>query len=126
MSHPYAGRGKQELEGDELARKIIDVLSEKQAEEILLLDIRDVASFADYFVIATAAVVRQMRAILDDIDETISGDGVRPMGREGEPDSGWVLIDYGDVILHLFAPEQRSYYDLERLWHAARPIVRIQ
>lgn len=102
------------------------MLSEKQAEDILLLDIRNVASFADYFVIASAGVVRQMKAILDDIDETISVDGIRPMGREGDPNSGWVLIDYGDVILHLFAPEQRLYYDLEGLWHTATPVVRIQ
>ena len=124
MSHPYEGR-ESSLQADELARKIIDVLSDKQAEDILLLDIRGVASFADYFVIASAGAVRQMKAILDDIDEALSSEGVEPLGREGEAGSGWVLLDYADVIVHLFSPEQRTYYDLEGLWHAATPVVRI-
>ena len=111
---------------DELSRKIIEVLSDKQAEDILLLDIRDVASFADYFVIASAPSARQIQAILDGIDESLHQDGVSPMGREGEADSGWVLLDYGDVIVHLFAPEEREYYDLEGLWYTATPVVRIQ
>ena len=114
------------LQADQLARKIVDVLSDKQAEDILLLDIRSVASFADYFVIASAETARQTQAILDAVDEALKTDGLRPMGREGNPDSGWVLLDYGDVIVHLFAPEERSFYDLEGLWHAATPVVRIQ
>ena len=93
---------------------------------MLLLDIRKVASFADYFVIASGATVRQIKAIIDSVEEAVSGDGVKPMGREGEPDSGWVLIDYGDVIVHIFAPEERAYYDLESLWATATPVVRIQ
>jgi ribosome-associated protein len=100
-------------------------LSDKQAEDILLLDIRRVASFADYFVIASGQTVRQIEAILEHLDQELSQSGVRPMGREGEADSGWVLLDYGDVIVHLFGPEERAYYDLEGLWHAATPVVRI-
>jgi ribosome-associated protein len=127
----YAERRTQEegttgLEPDELARKIIDAVSDKQAEDVLLLDIRKVASFADYFVIASGATVRQIKAIIDSVEEAVSGDGLKPMGREGEPDSGWVLIDYGDVIVHIFAPEERAFYDLEGLWHTATPVVRIQ
>ncbi len=91
-----------------------------------MLDIRNVASFADYFVIASAETVRQTQAILDAVDHELERDGTRPQGREGKPDSGWVLLDYGDVIVHLFAPEEREYYDLEGLWHTATPVVRIQ
>ena len=91
-----------------------------------MLDIRNVASFADYFVIASGGSVRQIQAILEAVDEGLASDGVKPMGREGEPDSGWVLLDYADVIVHLFAPEERTYYDLEGLWHTATPVVRIQ
>ena len=109
-----------------MAHKIIDVLSDKQAEDILLLDIRNSASFADYFVIANAPSERQIRAILEAVDETLGTEKIYPMGREGEAKSGWVLLDYGDVILHLFAPEERAYYDLESLWHTAVPVVRIQ
>ncbi len=93
---------------------------------MLLLDIRGVASFADYFVIASGSAVRQVQAMMQAVDETASADGIEPMGREGEASSGWVLLDYGDVIVHLFAPEERAYYDLEGLWHAAVPVVRIQ
>jgi len=93
---------------------------------VLLLDIRGVASFADYFVIASGGAVRQIQAMMEAVDEAVSADGVEPMGREGEAGSGWVLLDYGDVIVHLFAPEERAYYDLEGLWHAAVPVVRIQ
>ncbi len=118
--------GKGALQAEELAHKIIDALSEKQAEDILLLDIRSVASFADYFVIASAGTTRQMDAVLDSVEKAVAADKVKPMGREGGPDSGWVLLDYGDVILHLFAPEERAYYDLEGLWHTAVPVVRIQ
>jgi ribosome-associated protein len=114
------------LQGDELARKIIDALSEKQAEDILLLDIREVASFADYFVIASAGSSRQMEAALESVDQALKPDRPALLGREGEPESGWVLLDYGDVIVHLFAPDERAYYDLEGLWHAATPVVRLQ
>jgi ribosome-associated protein len=91
-----------------------------------LLDIRKVASFADYFVIANGQTVRQLQAIVDAVLEAVSQDGVKPQGEEGEPESGWILLDYGDVIVHIFAPDERAYYDLEGLWHAATPIVRIQ
>jgi ribosome-associated protein len=129
-SGPIANRQIQpeegSLEADALARKIIDALSDKQAEDILLLDIRGVASFADYFVIASAGSDRQMQAVLDAVEEVLEEDNPTLLGREGEPASGWVLLDYGDVILHLFAPEEREYYDLEGMWHAATPVVRIQ
>ena len=118
--------GKGALQAEELAHKIIDALSEKQAEDILLLDIRSVASFADYFVIASAGTTRQMDAVLDAVEQALTAGKVKPMGREGKPDSGWVLLDYGDVILHLFAPEERAYYDLESLWREGVPVVRIQ
>lgn len=91
-----------------------------------MLDIRSVASFADYFVIASAETERQTAAILEAVDEALLAAGVEALGREGEPGSGWVLLDYGDVVVHLFAPAEREYYDLEGLWHAAVPVVRIQ
>jgi len=120
------GRGTRGLEPDELARKIVDAVADKQAEDVLLLDISKVASFGDYFVIAGGATSRQIQAIIESVEEAVSGDGVKPMGREGEPDSGWVLLDYGDVIVHIFGPEERAYYDLESLWATATPVVRIQ
>jgi len=85
-----------------------------------------VASFADYFVIASGQTVRQLEALFDSLNRGLADNGVKPLGREGEADSGWVLLDYGSVVVHLFAPEERAYYDLEGLWHAATPVVRIQ
>ncbi len=93
---------------------------------MLLLDISKVASFADYFVIASGQSVRQLEAMLVSVDEGLSPEGVKPMGREGDAASGWVLLDYGDVIVHVFGQEERRYYDLEALWHDATPVVRVQ
>jgi ribosome-associated protein len=98
-----------------------------QAEDILLLDISSAASFADFFVIASAGSERQLGAILDEIDKQLrKGEKVSAIGREGEAASGWVLLDYGDVIVHLFSPDEREYYDLESLWATGVPVVRIQ
>jgi ribosome-associated protein len=108
-----------------LARRLVDVLSEKQASDILLLDLRGVASFTDYFVIATGETRRQLEALLSHLEEELERDGVSLLGREGDPESGWVLLDLGDIVVHIFGPEERSYYDLEGMWHRARPVVRI-
>jgi ribosome-associated protein len=113
-------------EADDLARKIVDLLTDRQAEEIVLLDIRNLTSFADYFVIATASNPRHMRALVETLDKELRSDGVSALHQEGERDSGWVLVDYNDVIVHLFSPEERNRYALEDLWEEAKQVVRIQ
>ena len=70
--------------------------------------------------------MRQLEAMVEAVDDAVKADGVRPLGREGAATSGWVLLYYGDVIVLLFAPAERAYYDLEGLWHTAVPVVRIQ
>ena len=110
-----------------LARRIVDLASDKQASDIVLLDIRGISLIADYFVICTAGSERQTAAILKDLGEKVLADFRRkPLHSEGAADSGWVLLDYGDVIVHIFSPSQRSFYNLEQLWAAATPIVRLQ
>lgn len=110
-----------------LARRIVDLASDKQASDIVLLDIRGVSLIADYFVICTAGNERQAGAILKDLGEKILEEfGRKPIHTEGKPDSGWVLLDYGDVIVHVFSPAQRSFYNLEQLWSSATPVVRLQ
>ena len=104
----------------------MDLLADRQAEEIVLLDIRRVAPFADYFVIASAVNPRQMRALVETLERDLRQDGVRARHKEGALDSGWVLVDYSSVIVHLFSPELREYYALEELWQEATPVVRIQ
>ena len=93
---------------------------------MLLLDISQVTTFTDYFVIASAVNVRQMQALLDALDEALVRDGQGHGHSEGDIDSGWVLLDLGDIIVHLLSPEQRAYYDIERLWSKGTPVVRIQ
>ncbi|NOZ73468.1 MAG: ribosome silencing factor [Chloroflexi bacterium] len=97
------------------------------AENILLLDISKAGSpFADYFVIATASSDRQSQALVDAMQDELRPQKIRPLHIEGERDSGWQLIDYGNVIVHIFSPEQRAFYRLEDLWHEAQVVVRMQ
>lgn len=109
-----------------MSRAIIDLLEEGQAEDIVLLDVSEVTIIADYFVICSASSQRQIRALADNVSRELKGDVGRPLAVEGEPDSGWVLVDYGDVIVHIFMPEVRRLYDLETFWKNAKTVVRIQ
>ena len=113
------------LDPVDIARQIVDLLADRQAEDVLLLDIRNVASFADYFVIATATNSRHMRALAETLYKEIppKTGGKR---HEGDTDSGWILVDYSDVIVHLFSPELRQHYALEELWNEATQVVRMQ
>ena len=113
------------MEPVEIARKAVEVASEKQATDILLLDLHGMCSFADYFVICSAETERQVRTICDEIDNALDAAGVRGR-REGQTASGWVLLDYWDVIVHVFNPKQREYYQLEELWIAGKTVLRIQ
>ena len=99
---------------------------DKQAQDIVLLDTRGICSFADYFVMCSAQSSRQIKAIYDEIVHSLKSEGILPRHREGMVDSGWLLLDYGDVIVHIFAPTERDYYQLDELWSQASPVVRIQ
>jgi len=110
----------------DLARRIVDIAADRQAVDVVLLDIRSMASFADYFVICNGTSERQIKAIVDTVLETLEREGFNAFHVEGTPTSGWVLIDFGSVILHVFAPAEREYYRLERLWADAQTIVRVQ
>jgi ribosome-associated protein len=114
------------LDSLELARHIVEVIADKKGEDVLLLDIRDVSILADYFVIGSATSERQAKAIVEGIkQETKQTFDVRPRHIEGESTAGWILVDYGDVVVHLFAPEVRTYYALESLWRDGRIVVRM-
>ena len=114
------------LEGLVLARKVVEIASDKQATNIALLDVSAVSSFTDYFVICNGENVRQMKAIHDEVVRSLKKEGVLPAHTEGTIDSGWLLVDYGDVIVHIFAPFERELYQLDEVWNKANPIVRIQ
>ena len=95
-------------------------------EDIILLDVRDVSPFTDFFVICSGNSERQLKALVEAVHGMCKEVGIYPHHIEGEPLSGWVLMDYVDVIVHLFAPELRAYYDLEELWHQGKTLLRIQ
>ncbi len=114
------------MEALALAQKTIEAASDKQASDIVLLDARNVCSFADYFVICSGESARQLQSIHDEIEHALKEEGVRPVHFEGTTDSGWMLLDYGDVIVHIFAPEEREFYQLDKLWEEAKPVLRIQ
>lgn len=108
------------------AHFIMDVIAGKLGSDILLLDISDITLIADYFVIATAESSRQLKAIVEDVQEQVKKEyGKQPLSVEGTPESGWMLLDYGSIVVHVFSEAQRSRYQLEKLWSDARTIVRI-
>jgi ribosome-associated protein len=114
------------LDSGQLARAVVDAASDKKASDILLLDIRDVTTIADYFVICSGNNYRQIQAIADAIDEELGKQGANVLHREGVATTGWVLLDIGDVIVHIFGPKEREYYRLERLWSEAKTVVYLQ
>ena len=109
-----------------IARSAVDAAANKKAEDIVLLDIRELTSMADYFVICSASSDRQLKSVVDGIEQDLKGEGVRPVHVEGDQGSGWVLVDFGDVICHVLKPAEREYYRLEDLWQGAKTMVRVQ
>lgn len=119
-------KGGGKLEPTELARKIVDLIVEKKGSDVTLLDIRPISVIADYFVICSGSSERQVQAIVEEVVDRVKADNIRPLHVEGMPSSGWMLIDYGSVIVHIFAPATREYYQLEKLWSKAKTVVKIQ
>jgi ribosome-associated protein len=109
-----------------VARQAVEAAADKQAIDIVLLDTREVCSFADYFVICSGDSERQLSTIYDEVGHRLKQAGVLPDHREGTIESGWLLLDFGDVIVHIFAPFERDYYQLDELWRDAKPVLRIQ
>ena len=114
------------LEPTEIARLATDAAAEKQAIDIALLDVRASCSFADYFLICSGDSDRQVKAIWEAILDELRLRDLFPLHKEGTADSGWLLADYGSVVIHIFAPEEREFYGLEQLWTDAVPVLRIQ
>jgi ribosome-associated protein len=118
---------RRSLDSFDFARHIVDVVDEHKAENIVLLDLRPDTVIADFFVLCTGTSDRQLKALVEHIRESVKEQfDKRPFSQEGTPESGWLLLDYGDVVVHLFLEEVRAYYDLEGLWHQANVLVSIQ
>jgi ribosome-associated protein len=95
---------------------------DKKAESLVVLDLRQAAGFTDYFVVCSGTNSRQIRAIADGVMDALAADGVKPSHIEGYDRSEWILLDYFDFVVHVFAPETRLFYGLERLWGNAERI----
>ena len=98
----------------------VDAAFDKKAEDILVLDLRGLATFTDYFLICSGGSQRQLETIADNVEERLRGEGRKPSHVEGYPKGEWILMDYVDFVVHIFTPQSRAYYDLERLWGDAR------
>ena len=103
----------------------MDLASDRKAVDIVLLRTTEVTTMADYFVICSGRSDLQLQALTSGIVDELRTEGIRPLGVEGRGAARWVLLDYGSVIVHIFAPEEREYYGLERLWSNAAQVVRL-
>jgi ribosome-associated protein len=109
----------QAIEIEEAARIAARAAGEKKATDIVVLDLKKVASFTEYFVICSGASTRQVAAIAEAVEESLRKAGKRPLHTEGYSSAEWILLDYGDFIVHVFSNSARRFYDLERLWRDA-------
>lgn len=114
------------LESTEVAQIIADVAIDKKASDVVVLDIREQSVIADYFVICTGSNPRQIQAIASAIEERLEELNIPTRGYEGDARTGWMLLDAGDVIIHIFGPMEREFYRLERLWSGAPSVVYMQ
>jgi ribosome-associated protein len=110
----------------DLARRVVEQAEDKKAADIVLLEVGSLTTVTDYLVICSGGSERHLDGIADGIVEGLRKEGVRILAREGEAASHWVLLDVGSVIVHVFAPPERDFYALERLWAEARTILRVQ
>jgi len=100
----------------------IGAAQEKQAADVVLLDLEGLGAFTDYFLVCTGYSSPQVAAICDEIEEQLERRGVRRLHREGKAGSDWMLLDFGGLVVHVFTERARHFYDLERLWRAARRV----
>lgn len=100
----------------DLARKILTVLDDRKAEDILLLSVHHLTIIADYFVICSGRSSVQVRALCDEVDEKLAAQGIQPARIDGKDEARWIVLDYGSVVVHIFGEQEREFYRLERLW----------
>lgn len=125
VAAPAAGAAR--LNSTELAHKIIDLVEDKHASNIALLDLRQVSVLADYFIICTSESDRQTNAIVEAVAVDLKKEGLLPLRpAEGGAGAGWTLLDYVDVVVHVFDPATRHFYNLEQLWKDAPVVLKIQ
>ena len=112
----YRGPIKDNPEAKALAHKIANAIVDTKGTDVLVLDVRGKASYADYIVVASGDTERMVNALAEGVEDKLRPEGKKPIGREGEQTGNWVLLDYGEVVAHLFLADARGFYDLEGLW----------
>ena len=110
------------MESLQLATAIAKVLDKKKASDVKVLKVRDLTVLTDYFVIATGTSSTHVKSLAEEVEFQLGEQGVKPLRTEGYDSKNWILLDYGEVIVHVFYPEARSFYDLEHLWADAEPV----
>jgi ribosome-associated protein len=113
---------KKQQQAKDFALEAAKVALERRCQDIVVLDLRDVSPATDYFVIATGTSDRQMRTVCDEISETARNNGFERFGRAGYEQAKWILLDFVDVVVHVFSQSYREYYDLELLWGDAKKL----
>ena len=107
------------MESLDLCKKIVSILDEKKGSDIVVLDISEISVLSDYFVLVSAENARQLEALNDAVEDAVQLDNRKA---EGESSSGWILLDYKDVIVHIFDKDTRSFYNLEKIWSDAKRV----
>lgn len=110
------------MNSKEMAKLVCTALEEKKAEDIKVINIEEVSVLADFFIIASGTNRNQVQAMADNVEEILGKEGVNPKQIEGYQTANWVLLDYGDVIVHVFDEENRLFYDLERIWRDGKSV----
>lgn len=110
------------MDPKEMAAMACQALEEKKAIDIKVINIEEVSSLADYFIIASGSNRNQVQAMADEVDETLGRAGIEMKQREGYTSANWILLDYGDIVIHLFDEENRLFYDLERIWRDGKVV----
>lgn len=110
------------MNSKEMAKLVCTALEEKKAEDIKVINIEEISVLADFFIIASGTNRNQVQAMADNVEEILGKEGVNPKQIEGYQTANWVLLDYGDVIVHVFDEENRLFYDLERIWRDGKSV----
>lgn len=110
------------IRSNEMTKIAYNALEDKKAEDIVVLEVSDITILADYFIIANGSNSSQVQALVDNVEEQLSKAGVEPKRIEGVGNTNWILMDYGDIIVHIFSKEDRLFYDLERIWRDGKKI----
>ena len=114
------------LQTEELAKCLARLIDEKKGQDIIIFDLKGLSPITDYFVICNGESTRQIKTIYEEIEHILKKEGILPHHHEGTLESGWLLLDFGDVIIHIFAPVERDFYNLDELWSKASTLLRIQ